>query len=85
MFAALIALANQEAGTRLGAVHGALYNLATVPGGGVVDMTIGGNGPDGYQAVKGYDMASGLGTVDASVFVPKLAAAVTGRGAVANE
>ncbi|MFE9609773.1 S8 family serine peptidase [Streptomyces sp. NPDC006012] len=78
MFAAVIALADQKAGRRLGAVHGPMYGLADDPLGGVVDITIGDNGPHGYQAVKGYDMASGLGTIDASAFVPKLATAATG-------
>jgi kumamolisin len=78
MFAAVVALANQKAGVRLGAVHGAMYRLATVPTGGVIDITIGNNGPDGYQAVKGYDMASGLGTIDASAFVAGLASSAAG-------
>ncbi|MFB7497476.1 S8 family serine peptidase [Streptomyces sp. NPDC056161] len=78
MFAAVIALADQKAGRRLGAVHGPMYGLQNDPSGGVIDITVGNNGPDGYQAVKGYDMASGLGTIDASAFVPKLAATATG-------
>ncbi|MER5520778.1 S53 family peptidase [Streptomyces sp. NPDC002763] len=78
MFAAVVALADQRAGARLGAVHGAMYRLESVAAGGIVDITIGNNGPDGYQAVKGYDMASGLGTVDVSAFVPKLVATATG-------
>lgn len=73
MFAALVALANEKAGTHLGAIHQNLYQLTAGSDGGVVDITRGDNGPDGYQATKGYDLASGLGTVDASVFVPALA------------
>ncbi|GAA2652461.1 S53 family peptidase [Streptomyces lunalinharesii] len=79
MFAALVALANQEAGRRLGALHQALYDLADDPHGGVVDITEGDNGPYGFQAGPGYDLASGLGTVDASVLVPQLAARVRPR------
>ncbi|MCZ0974283.1 S53 family peptidase [Streptomyces albulus] len=79
MFAALVALANQEAGRRLGALHEALYALAGDPHGGVVDITEGDNGPYGFQAGPGYDLASGLGTVDASVLVPQLAARVRPR------
>ncbi|WP_274910724.1 S53 family peptidase [Streptomyces sp. WZ-12] len=73
MFGALVALANQKAGHRLGDVHEALYGLARDPHGGIVDITEGNNGPDGFAATRGYDLASGLGTVDASVFVPRLA------------
>ncbi|MGC9539920.1 peptidase S8 [Streptomyces sp. UG1] len=75
VFAALVALANEKAGSRLGGIHDALYALARDPKGGVVDITVGDNGPDGFEATRGYDLASGLGTVDASVLVPKLAAA----------
>ncbi|MDG4865531.1 S53 family peptidase, partial [Streptomyces sp. T-3] len=80
MFAALVALANQQADTRIGSVHEALYGLAGKPEGGVVDITEGVNGPDGFRAGPGYDLASGLGTVDASVFVPALASAASGSG-----
>ncbi|MFI5887772.1 S8 family serine peptidase [Streptomyces sp. NPDC051554] len=72
MFAALVALANEKAHARLGTIHEELYELAAKKDGGVVDITEGDNDPDGYQATKGYDLASGLGTVDASVFVPAL-------------
>ena len=33
----------------------------------------------GFDAVKGYDLSSGLGTLDAAQFVPELVAA-TGSG-----
>lgn len=81
MFAALVALANQQAEARIGSVHEALYGLVGKPEGGVVDITEGVNGPDGFRAGPGYDLASGLGTVDASVFVPALAAAASGADA----
>lgn len=73
LFAAVVALADQKAGERLGDIHDELYRLARDPKGGIVDITEGDNGPDGFQAAKGYDLASGLGTIDASVFVPALA------------
>jgi kumamolisin len=77
MFAAIVALANQKAGTRLGAIHEELYELAATADGGIVDIAQGDNGPDGYRATKGYDLASGLGTLDASIFVPALARLAT--------
>ncbi|MGW3243855.1 S53 family peptidase [Streptomyces sp. NPDC001070] len=74
LFAAVVALANEKAGRRLGDVHAALYTLARRPDGGIVDITEGDNGPDGFRAAKGYDLASGLGTIDAAAFVTALAA-----------
>ncbi len=32
----------------------------------------------GWDAVKGYDLSSGVGTIDAAQFVPELVAAVDG-------
>jgi len=32
----------------------------------------------GWDAVNGYDLASGVGTIDAAQFVPELVAAVSG-------
>ena len=43
---------------------------------GVVDVTSGNNsfaGVTGFTAGKGYDLASGWGTIDAAKFVPALA------------
>ena len=43
---------------------------------GLVDVTDGNNsfgGVTGFRAVPGYDLASGLGTLDAAQFVPALA------------
>ncbi|MGW1893914.1 hypothetical protein ACWCP6_27215 [Streptomyces sp. NPDC002004] len=74
LFAAVVAPADEQAGKRLGDLHSALYDLAKRPDGGVVDITEGNNGPDGFRATKGYDLASGLGTIDASRFVPTIAA-----------
>ncbi|MBS2964951.1 S53 family peptidase [Actinocrinis puniceicyclus] len=72
-FAALIALADQAAGHRLGNVNNALYALYARQGyaarTGLSDVTsgtntLGGSGVSGYSAAPGYDLASGLGTSD---------------------
>ncbi|SEG74478.1 hypothetical protein SAMN05216223_109235 [Actinacidiphila yanglinensis] len=79
LFSGIVALADQVAGHRVGDIHTALYALAKGTGkfGGVVDVKDGTNntydGVTGYTAVKGYDMATGVGTVDAAKFVPALA------------
>jgi subtilase family serine protease len=80
LFAGIVALADQLAGHRVGDIHRALYALAA--GGaattGVVDVKDGTDntydGVTGYTAVPGYDMATGVGTLDAARFVPALAA-----------
>lgn len=83
LFSGIIALADQYAGHRLGDIHDALYKLdkgsAMDPATGIVDVNDGtGNsfqGVTGYTADDGYDMATGVGTVDAARFVPALAEA----------
>lgn len=82
LFAGLVALATQQAGHRLGAINAALYRLAQRSDGGIVDVTTGDNSygdVTGYDAVPGYDLATGLGTVDAAQLVPALAAAARPR------
>ncbi|WP_433888105.1 S53 family peptidase [Streptomyces sp. CA-111067] len=85
LFSGIVALADQFAGRRLGDIHQALYALYKQGGGfgGVVDVKDGTNnsydGVTGYTAVKGYDMATGVGTVDAARFVPALAVAAARR------
>jgi subtilase family serine protease len=82
-FAGIVAMATQVAGHRLGLLGNKLYNLAKRD---LVDVTKGDNsfGPFtntdgntytvvGFPALPGYDLASGLGTLDASKFVPALA------------
>jgi subtilase family serine protease len=81
----VIALADQVAGRRIGDIHNALYTMGQLstlpkfpPVTGIVDVTQGdntANGVTGYQAVKGYDLATGWGTIDAARFVPALAVA----------
>jgi subtilase family serine protease len=78
LFSGVVALADQMAGRRVGDIHAALYALARGGRfGGVVDVADGTDnsydGVTGYTAVKGYDMATGVGTVDGARFVPALA------------
>ncbi|MGX4736567.1 S53 family peptidase [Kitasatospora griseola] len=78
IFSGIVALADQLAGHRLGQLNPRMYALAQLPPqwSGITDVTEGDNSWDavtGYQAVKGYDLASGLGTVDANRFVRSLA------------
>jgi hypothetical protein len=52
----------------------ALYRLQS--GSGIVDVTVGNNtfgGVTGYNAAPAFDMASGLGTIDATQLVRELA------------
>jgi subtilase family serine protease len=86
LFAGIVALADQVAGHRLGPVNPALYRLAAAHAPGIVDVTQGNNTVSftqggqsrtvrGFAARRGYDLASGVGTVNAALFVPELAAA----------
>jgi subtilase family serine protease len=83
IFAGVIALADQLAGHPLGPINAFLYQMAAAKDRGIVDITRGNNtvtvdqggGPvtvKGFAAVKGYDLASGLGTVNADLFVHEL-------------
>jgi subtilase family serine protease len=81
LMAGLVALAAQEAGHSLGLINPALYQMAAARGRGIVDVRHGGNsypqstGPAvrGFSAGPGYDLTTGLGTIDAAYFVPELA------------
>ena len=79
-----MALADQVAGHRLGLINPYLYALSTAHARGVVDITEGNNTVSfpqnghldtvkGFSALPGYDLASGVGTVNAASFVPELA------------
>jgi subtilase family serine protease len=83
MFAGIIALADQEAGQPLGLINRALYAMSAARAPGLVDITRGNNMVSfiqhgefttvrGWRAAPGYDLATGLGTVDAAKFVPEL-------------
>jgi subtilase family serine protease len=74
-FAGIVAMTDQVAGHPLGELNRYLYRI---PEGthGLLDVAQGNNsfgGVRGYNAGPGYDLASGLGTVDAARFVPALA------------
>jgi len=81
IFSGIVALASQAAGHRLGLINPALYLMGALSRGGftrngIVDITSGNNsfaGVTGYNAMRGYDLASGWGTIDAAKFVPVLA------------
>jgi subtilase family serine protease len=85
-FAGIIALADQAAHRRLGLINPDLYLLASVHARGIVDVTSGNTtasfrqGPAsklfkvrGAVAARGYDLASGVGTVNGPEFVAELA------------
>lgn len=71
LLAGIVALAAQAVGHGVGQLNPRLYAYAAQQGygrSGLVDVTQGNNsfdGVKGYRATKGYDLASGLGTVDA--------------------
>jgi subtilase family serine protease len=90
LFAGIVALADQVAHHSLGLINPALYLLSAVHAPGLVDVTSGNNTVGftqngtaytvkGFSARPGYDLASGVGTVNAALFVPELARAA-GRG-----
>jgi subtilase family serine protease len=85
-FAAIVALADQVAGHRLGLLNPRLYALAASHAPGIVDVTAGNNTVSfrqgaagkldtvqGYPAGKGYDLVTGVGTINAPPFVYELA------------
>jgi subtilase family serine protease len=88
LFAGIVALSDQVAGHGLGLINPALYALSAEHAPGLVDVTTGNNTVEflqptlvevqGYHARPGYDLASGVGTVNAALFVPELAAAAGG-------
>jgi subtilase family serine protease len=92
-FAGIVALADQVAGHSLGLINPALYALSAEHARGLVDITSGnstvtftqGNPPvtttvNGYAAGRGYDLASGVGTINAALFVPELGHFGQGNG-----
>jgi subtilase family serine protease len=90
LFAGIVALGAQEARHSLGLINPALYALSAERAPGLVDITRENNTVSftqngtfytvpGFNAGPGYDLASGVGTVDAALFVPELALAAGGR------
>lgn len=84
MMAALVAIADQAAHTRLGLINPALYRLAQAFAPGIVPVTRGDNTVRisaggravtvrGYPARAGYSLVTGVGTVDAARLVRELA------------
>jgi hypothetical protein len=73
------------AGKRLGYLNNTLYELLNEAPSGIVDVTVGNNSTTfrdpsgttitvpGFDALPGYDLVTGLGTVDANLFVRALA------------
>jgi subtilase family serine protease len=79
IFSGIVALADQKAGHRLGLINPELYAMGErrPAADGIVDITTGNNsyqGVKGYSAGRGYDLASGWGTINATLFVNALAA-----------
>jgi subtilase family serine protease len=84
LFAGIVALADQVAGHSLGLINPALYRLAAQRAPGIVDVRSGNNTVSfnqgghertvrGFTATSGYDLVSGVGTVNAAYFVRELA------------
>jgi subtilase family serine protease len=83
-FAGIVALTDQKAGHSLGLINPYLYAMSEARAPGLVDIVSGTNTVSfrqggkwhtvaGFSAVSGYDLASGVGTVNAKLFVPELA------------
>ena len=75
--AAIFAIATQKSGDRQGLINAKLYamaeaNIKKLSAVGIIDITSGNNAifsVKGYSAAKGYDLASGWGTLDINQFV----------------
>ena len=85
LFAGIVALADQVAGHPLGLINPALYTMSALRLPGITDVTQGNNTVSftqngqlytvrGFSARHGYSLAAGVGTVNAALFVPELAA-----------
>jgi subtilase family serine protease len=84
LFSGIVALAEQTAHHSLGLINPRLYALSALHAPGLVDVTSGNNTVSfeqdgglhtvtGFTAGRGYDLASGVGTINAAWFVPELA------------
>jgi subtilase family serine protease len=87
-FAGMVALADQVAGHSIGLINPYLYEMSQYRAAGIVDITSGTttvrfrqggkwHTVTGFAARPGYDLATGVGTVDARLFVPELACLAT--------
>jgi subtilase family serine protease len=81
-WAGLVAIAAQIAGHGLGPINSALYGLASDPATYAADfhdITVGNNqvtaNTPGFPATPGWDPDTGLGTPNAALLLPDLAAA----------
>jgi subtilase family serine protease len=91
VFAGVVALMNQKFNMRLGNINPTLYSLAGTASTAFHDITSGDNkvpcqtgtpdcpngGSIGYSAAAGYDLASGLGSVDVGALVSAWSGTVT--------
>jgi subtilase family serine protease len=80
MFAAVVALADQQAGHALGFINPALYKLGAEHAPGIVAISGGNNTVSfgnttvhGYTVRNGYNLVTGLGSINGQYFVPELA------------
>lgn len=89
-FSGVVSIADQAAGHSLGYLNPMLYKLAANHAPGIVDITSGNNTVsftnngtqytvNGWNATTGYEPACGLGTVNAGLLVPELAAMANGK------
>jgi subtilase family serine protease len=83
LFAGIVALADQAAGHPLGFLNPSLYALLSKANSGIVPVTSGNNTVSfasgtkritvtGFTAHAGYNLVTGIGTIDAGKFVPAL-------------
>jgi subtilase family serine protease len=95
LFAGIVALADQEAGHGLGLINPALYAMKRAHDPGIVPVSRGNTtvtfderGSEstvpGYDASDSYNLASGLGTIDATRFVPELVRTVRRVGSAVS-
>jgi subtilase family serine protease len=84
LFAGVVALADQVAHHPIGLINPALYALSARRAAGIDDVTSGNNTVSftqggklvtvkGFPARKGYDLVTGVGTINGGWFVPELA------------
>lgn len=75
LFSGIVALSAQLAHHSLGNINQSLYTLESRHASGIIDVTSGDNsfaGVTGYPALPGYDLATGVGTVDGLAFASQL-------------